>query len=658
MRHSRLCNAERYPVWLLSLVAALSLPALVTQAARGDFQPNVKPVLDVRRAPGEIKIDGKLDDPGWAGVARATNFVETWPGDNVAPEIGHEAWMTYDDDNLYFAILVEDDPADIRASLRDRDEIWRDDYVGLIFDTYGSGAWAYELFINPIGVQMDLRWTPTGEDMGFDVVFESEGRITEDGWHVEVAVPFKSLRFPNRDVQEWRGTFWHNQPRESRNRYSWVSSSRDNPCWTCEWGTFRGIEGVSAGGALGFLPSVTAFDAAELSDPDDPSSGLKNVQTDAEFGLGARYGISSSYSLEGTYNPDFSQVESDAAQIDVNTTFALFFPERRPFFQEGSDLYRSAINSIYTRSINNPQWAGKLIGRTPSMSVGVLSAQDEDSPVILPFEERSEFLLNGRSWSNIARARQALYSDSYVGGLFTDRRYDRSGSNTVFGADTMLRFLGNYQFEGQLLASHTEEMDDPELSEEIGDGTFEHGKYTEALDGESYWGHAAYLSVERHARHWNWDLDYWRYSPTFRADNGFVTQNNSQRLIFVTAYDVQPDNRWLDSFGPSVMVARVWNIEGLRKDEWIRPELDFQFKGQTFVELGYLYSNELFKGVQLEDIQRWSAVVETHFSEHLNGGIFYENGDIVARNEDPVLLGKGANFQIWGLIKLFDRISI
>lgn len=652
------CRSHR----LTSLAAvpwvALAAAGLCSAPGRADFQPNVKPQLEIRPAGGEIRVDGLLDDPGWSGAARATNFVETWPGDNVQPSIGHEAWMTYDEDHLYFAILVEDDPSQIRASLRDRDEIWRDDYVGLILDTYGTGAWAYELFINPVGVQMDLRWTPTGEDMGFDVVFASEATVTATGWQVEVGVPFKSLRFPDRDVQEWRGTFWHNQPRESRNRYSWASSSRDNPCWSCEWGTFHGIEGVSSGGALDLLPSVTALDAAELSQEGDPDSGLRNVETTAEFGLGARYGISSSYSLEGTYNPDFSQVESDAAQIDVNTTFALFFPERRPFFQEGSDLYRTYITAVYTRSVNNPQWAGKLTGRTQRTSVGVLFAQDEDSPVILPFEERSEFLLNGRSWSNIARARRTLYADSYLGGVFTDRRYQGGGSNTVFGADTMMRFWEKYRFEGQVLASHTREIDDPVLSEDLGEGTFDNGRYTDALDGESFWGHAAYGAVKRSARHWNWDLNYTRTNATFRADNGFVTQNDNQRAIFVTAYDMQPDNRWLDSLGPSVMFARVWNTNGVRKDEWIRPEFDFQFKGQTFVEVGFLTSNELFRGVHLNGIQRWSAVLETYLSEHLNGGAYYESGDMVARNEDPVLLGKGTNFQVWGLLKLFSRVSI
>jgi len=339
---------HRYSI-IAGLVTAL-LPGCFA-AASAEFEPNTLPELQVRRSVGAIEIDGKLDDAGWAGAARATNWSETWPGDNVEPEIGHEAWMTYDDENLYFCFIVTEDPSQVRASLRDRDEVWRDDYVGLILDTYGTGAWAYELFVNPRGVQMDLRWTPNGEDMGFDVVWESEGRMTDTGWQVEVRIPLRSMRFPDKAVQEWRATFWHNRPRESRLRYSWAAGDRDNPCWPCTWGTIKGIENVSGGGSIAVLPSVTAFDARGLDDPGDPNSDFKHQDSNIEFGIGARYAISSSYAAEATINPDFSQVESDVAQIDANTTFALFFPERRPFFQEGSDLYDSYINAIYTRSM-------------------------------------------------------------------------------------------------------------------------------------------------------------------------------------------------------------------------------------------------------------------------------------------------------------------
>jgi hypothetical protein len=630
---------------------------LAAVPAVAQFQPNVLPELEIARTVGEIEIDGRLDDAGWAGAARALNWSETWPGDNVEPEIGHEAWIAYDDDALYVAWIVTEDPSNVRASLRDRDEVSRDDFVGLILDTYGSGAWAYELFVNPKGVQMDLRWTPNGEDMGFDVIWETEGRMTDTGWIVEARIPFRSLRFPDNDVQEWRATFWHNRPRESRFRYSWAASDRDDPCWPCQFGTLTGIENVTGGGSIALLPSVTGYTIDGLEDQSDPSSDFGHRDSELEIGVGARYAISSSFSAEATLNPDFSQVESDAAQIDANTTFALFFPERRPFFQEGSDLYDSWLNAIYTRSINDPLWASKLTGRTERTSTGFLIAQDEVSPIILPFEERSTFIAGERSWSAIGRSRYSFGESAFAGALGTFRALEGGGYNVVYGADSMLRFWNNFQLEGQLLVSHTEEspLGDPDGSL---DGTFDDGRYTEALDGETFTGTAAYVSLEYTARNLASDFDYRWTGPTFRADNGFITQNDNQRAIWWVRPSIQPDNWLLDDASIFGMVGRVWNSRGTKKDEWIRPELNFQFKSQTSLSGGYLWSNELFGGEQIDGIERWDIQINTRPVQVFDLWANYEQGKSVVRNADPPRLGNGKGFRAGVTVQPVSRFSI
>ena len=645
------------------------------------FEPNVLPEMTVTRAAGPIVLDGHLDDAGWTGAARVDHFQETYPEYNVAPEIGLSARMTYDDEMLYFAIVATEDPSTIRASMRDRDDIFRDDYVGLIVDTYATGAWAYEFFVNPFGIQNDLRWTPTGEDSGFDVVWKSEARITATGWQAAVAIPFRSLRFPERVEQEWRATFWYNRARASRERYSWSAADRDDPCWPCTWGTIRGIGGVSSGGAIELLPSLTGYRVDGLADRADPRSDFGELESDAELSLGARWGLSSSTSLEATYNPDFSQVESDAAQIDANTTFALFFPERRPFFQEGSDLYRSSINAVYTRSINDPLWAGKLTARPGRTSAGLLFGRDENSPIVVPSEERSAILPGGRSTSVIGRGRFTREDGSFAGALGTLRVLDDGGRNAVFGADGMLRLTNTLQVEGQLLLSHTEELDAPGLG--VSDGrdpfairdvegnviterTFKIGDevYTERLDGESFWGHAAHLSVERLTRFWDVDLDYWRTSQSFRADNGFITQNDNQRVSLINSGTIEVNNAVVDQVRPFLMVARVWNIDGQRKDEWIRPELNLDLTAQTGVEAGVLFSNEWFDGEELRGIYRWNAEVSTRPNQYFDIDLEYERGDFVARRARPVRLADG---QVFGASMTFrsplewaylDRLTI
>ncbi len=653
---------------LAPLLCSCVLVLALAPAATAQFVPSVRPQLAVARTTDSIAIDGELDDAGWRDVRRAVNWQQTRPGYNHEPDFDVQAWMTYDDEHLYFAIVVSgDDPRSLRASRRDRDAIWSDDYVGLILDTYGTGAWAYELFVNPFGIQGDLRWTPSDEDMGFDLIWQTEGKITADGWQVEAAIPFRSLRFPDRPAQEWRATFWYNRPRESRERYSWSAADRDNPCWPCTWGTITGIENVSGGGALEILPSLTGFTAAGLTDRSDPASRFEEFESDADFGLGLRYGISSSYAVEGTFNPDFSQVESDAAQIDANTTFALFFPERRPFFQEGSDLFSSAVNAVYTRSINNPVWAAKLTGRTQKSSVALLAARDEDSPLILPFEERSAIFSRGSSTSVVARARRALHEDSFVGALGTFRTLEGGGDNAVLGADGMVRFLGNYRIEGQFLFSATEELDDPDFARDVFVDPdtdellrFGHGQdtYTALLDGESFDGYASYLSLEYNARFVSWDVDWWRTSPTFRADNGFVTQNDNERVSLTSNGSIQIDNAWLDEINPFLMIARVWNFDGQRKDEWIRPELSIAFKGQTTLSGGYLTSDEAFRGRQQNGIQRWDLNLNSSFSHFVSGGVSYEQGDFVARRAEIARLGNGRRFEVGLDLRPTERLSI
>jgi hypothetical protein len=573
--------------------------------------------------------------------------------------VDSEVWVTYDDEHLYLAFVArDDDPAGIRYSLTDRDEIFRDDYFGIILDTYGNAAWAYEFFVNPLGIQGDLRWTPNGEDGNFDLVWHSRGRITGTGYQVEVAIPFSSLRFPDRPLQRWRATFWRDHPRDSRRRYSWAVMDRDNPCWPCNFGTLTGIRDVSPGSNLDLLPSVLGQQSSELRDFDDPESGLDHDRVDGQFSLNARYALSNSMSAEGTLNPDFSQVESDAAQVDVNTTFALVFPEQRPFFLDGRDLFETWIPAVYTRSINNPAGAVKLIGRMNTSSVAYLGGYDETSPVVLPFEERSRFVAGEGSFSNILRFKQTFLEDSHIGVMGTDRRREGGGSGSTAGLDGVLR-RGNYRFEWQMVASYTEEPDDTLATSGFNNVTFDDGAHTVGFDGESYPGHAVYASLERGARHWNFDFDYWEYSPTFRADNGIVTANDSREATFWTGYEFQTDTRLLDLVFPNVQVRRKWNFRDQVKRESLIPELIFRLKSQT--ELGFTWTTgaERFREVDFEGIQSASGWVDTRFSRILQGGFWIDAGDRIARNEDPAPVpGDGFDAEIWSTIRPTSRLVI
>ena len=638
--------------------------ALTEEPAKNDtvvFKPNEKPTLEIPRAAGAIIIDGKMDDPGWLGAAKAENFSETFPEEKGKPRVNMHVLVTYDDTNFYMAFFVEDDPGKIRASLRDRDEMWQDDYVGILLDTYGDASNAFFIFSNPLGIQGDSRFSSSGgEDDSYDLIYQSAGRITESGYQVEMAIPFRSLRFPDREEQTWRATFWITHPRDSRRTYSWAAMDRDNACFLCQYGTLTGIRGIRPGKKAEFLPSIVGNQAGELRNSDDPTKGFNNQKIHGDVGLGVKYSFSSNLTADLALNPDFSQVESDVAQIDVNSTFALFFPERRPFFQEGSDLFDTWINAVYTRSINNPIAAGKLTGTFNKTNLAYIGGVDENTPFILPFEEQSEiFNTSLRSTSNIFRVKQSLYGNSHIGALLTDRRVKGGSSGSVFGLDGQFQFFKRYRLELQYVMSRTKELDDPGLSAQIADTTFDAGKHTTILDGESYWGNAIYASLERDARFWNFDFDYWEYSPTFRADNGFETGNNLRRTTFWTGLNFwQKNSKIFDRISPSISFGRIWNFDGIRKERWIQPQLSISMKAQTSVWLSYMWNPERFAGTDFSGIQRFMLNVNSNFSDPVRLGFFASKGRRIRRSFSDPSLGESTTLEVWATIKPSQRFVI
>lgn len=635
----------------LCLMPAISLADI-------SFQANIKPVLSIPKVDDPIKIDGKLDDPAWQTAAVAGNFSEHQPGDNTRPPVNTIALVTYDDNNFYMAFIAYDDPKTIRASLRDRDDAWQDDDVGIILDTYADGSWAYEIFVNPIGVQGDLRWSNNNEDMSFDIVYQAAGAITDSGYQVEIAVPFKSLRFPDKPIQTWHATFWRNRPRGSREQYSWAAIDKNNPCFPCSFGTLTGIENVKPGRDFEFLPSITGFQSASLRNPDSSDSGLKYGKIDGRLSLGIRYPLSSSASIEATYKPDFSQVESDVTQIDVNSTFALFYPEHRPFFQEGADLFDTPFSAVYSRSINDPEVAAKVVGRMNRFSFAYLGARDQSSPIILPFEERDTVFVAGKSTSNIVRIKRTILDDSFVGALFTTRSLDADGLGSLCGLDGRIRFLKNYSLKYQMLLSHTKEPNDTMLTAGFSQRVFDFGRHTTTFDGESFWGNAGFVGFGRDAKYWGFNLSYSEKNATFRADNGFETGNDRRQAELWNGVSFYPNNKIVDNFTPNFDIARVWNSAGTRKDEWFVPEFDAQLKGQTHITTSYVWSNERFHDIDFGRIHRWEISITSNFSDPVIASIDISHGRFIARNLDIPVLGRGTNITASTTLKPCSQFSI
>ncbi|UCC43005.1 MAG: carbohydrate binding family 9 domain-containing protein, partial [Candidatus Zixiibacteriota bacterium] len=439
---------------LLPLIVALLLGGIAI--ADDDWKPVFNPTMSTVRTSGPIKIDGDLSDPGWQGVGQVTNFVERFPGENTRPEVETKALITYNDEYLYVGFICYDDPSQIRATMCQRDQFNGDDAVRFMVDTYGEASIGYEFLVNPYGVQKDRLHSAQGGGTGYDLIWESAATITSTGYQVEIAVPFRSIRFPGTDTQVWKVDFQRNRPRDSYYTYSWAANDRNEQCYMCKWGTVTGIADVYPGKGLEILPTMVGDQFGELPNWSTDSS-FRNENPDAEVSLGGKYSISSGMTLETYYNPDFSQIEADAAQIDVNSTIALFFPERRPFFQEGTDLFNTLFNSFYTRTVYDPLFAAKLTSRTDRNSMAFITAVDERSPYTVPLEEGGNTFDVGKSYVNMLRGKRAFTNGSEIGFMLTDRRFEGGGSGSIATVDGRIRLSRTYSIIGQFVAGHTTE---------------------------------------------------------------------------------------------------------------------------------------------------------------------------------------------------------
>jgi len=640
------------------IVIMFSLIVLyATASANLDFEPIYKPTAAVTRAADNIKIDGILTDRAWADAVTLDKFVERSPGDNVKPLVDTKVMLTYDEDNLYVGFVCYDDPSNLRTTMCQRDQFDGDDAVCVMLDTYGDATWAYKLFVNPYGVQKDWLWTNiVGDDSGFDMIWNSAARITESGYQVEIAVPFASIRFPNKDVQNWKMDFWRNHPRDSYHQYSWAAYDRNEQCDPCQWGTIEGIRDVRPGKGIEILPSLIATQAGSVTNAYDPELSFDNDNLDGEISLGGKYSINSDITVEATFNPDFSQIEADATQIDVNTPVALYFPERRPFFQEGQDIFRTLFNSFYTRTINDPQFAAKMTGRSGKYRFGFVSAVDENSYYIIPLEESSVGPFNvGKSYVNIFRAMRAFGEGSQLGFQINDRRYESGGYNTVLALDQRLRLSRTYAIDGQYIATVTKEANNPDLyfnSRSMGDKI-----NTIGFDGESFTGYGFITRLRRNSRHWNFFVDYNQVDKAYRTQTGYDPWVNYRNFSIWNGYNIFFEEGFFERITPQVYTETRWNFDGTRKWTHLNMSLENRIRiAQTYLSLSYNMGDELWRNTEFDNLWEVSANLNSTLNSQI--GIYLD----LHRGVGPALnvfeKGNEYSYSIGVNFKPIDRILI
>ncbi|HYO99352.1 MAG TPA: DUF5916 domain-containing protein, partial [Pyrinomonadaceae bacterium] len=347
-------------------------------------------------------IDGKLDDAVWKQARVLKDFYQTEPGDNIAPSQPTEAFIGYDSKFLYIAFHAYDEPSKIRANVAKRDGIFDDDYVGFFLDTFNDQRRAFEMDFNPLGIQADAIFTENqGEDFSFDLVMESKGMITSDGYTVEVAIPFKSLRYEAGKGKLWGAHFFRRIKRFNNEFNSWMPTSRDVQGYLNQAGKLTGFEGISTERTLEMVPSLTLSQTGKRvrgfpppADARTTAAGivpdrLVNKPVEFDFGVTTKFGITPTVTLDFAYNPDFAQVEADQTVVTANQRFPIFFQEKRPFFLEGKEIFDTASTVVHTRALVDPDYAVKLTGKRGRNTFGIILASD-NAPGNFSEEERDE----------------------------------------------------------------------------------------------------------------------------------------------------------------------------------------------------------------------------------------------------------------------------
>lgn len=590
-------------------------------------------------APAPPKIDGAIGEDEWDGAVKVELGYQIQPGDNTPASERTEVYLTYDREHLYVAFRAFDSaPQALRARVTRRDDVFNDDYVALYLDTYNDKQRAYAFYFNPLGIQADGLYAERqsglattsfeqASDLTFDAILESRGAITPDGYVVEAAIPFKSLRFKTDGgwglhVQRWIA--------RRAELTSWQPFRRDTSGLLIQQGRLTGLADVFAGRTLDIIPTITASLNGEREPAALPGgeARLNNVRK-MDPGLTINWALAPNVVLSAAINPDFSQVEADVPQLQVNQRFPLFFPEKRPFFLEGTEIFQpaqssaSSLNLVDTRRIVDPDWGVKLTAKAGRYSIGLLSAADRAPGLLL---EPGDKDFGDSAYFNIARVKRDVLKDSAVGLTFTNRRFAGS-SNTVLAGDGVVHFSRSNIIAFQLIGTRTSEG---------GEG------------GAKRQGAASFLRYTYDGERWKTTFLDTRISKDYEALAGFTRRTGFQRQFGRVIYDYRPEGeskRWFVAIRPFVVGAVLRTSEGLLDETFIDQGVDIvlprgisfsafnSFDRESFVgrELSYQYYGGSFS------VERFKRITFSG-SLYLGGGLnFVPDNFVVGRRRDASL---------------------
>ena len=595
------------------------------------------------------RIDGQLDDAIWQRAAVITEFVQRSPVEGAPATEDTEVYIAFDSTHLYIAMYAHySNPGMVRASRVDRDRAsFSDDTISVYFDTFLDQQRAFVFTLNGYGVQGDsllgggrggggrgggFRGGPSGGtpsgDRSWDVLFDSSGTPVDDGWTAEMAIPFKSLRYPSSDTHRW-GFQIARSIRGKDETVVWSPVSRDVSGFMPQMGLLDGLRGLSTSRNFEILPTVTAIQAGSLDTSTGTGRGQFGEERQPEGGLNFKYGLTPNLTLDFTYNPDFSQIESDRPQIEVNRRFPLFFSELRPFFLEGQEVFdmRGPVNLIHTRTIVDPRYGAKLTGKIGKTTLGVLVANDEapgnvDDPADQAFGRTAN--------SVIGRVRYDLYSESHIGAVVTDREF----------LDSYSRLVG---IDGRFRLNPTTSADFMAISSQH-----------RALDGTESSGPMFDLGLRHNGRNLSYSVSGYSLDPEFDTEVGFVRRRDIRRVSTSVSYRWWPES-WIINWGPSLNHSRNWNFDDVLEDTSTRLRLNASFAKSIRLTGSVRREMERFGGVDFFK-DRYSVTGNVGTSRVISFGGGFNWGQQVRFSDTP-FLGDSTSGNMFVSLRPFSRLQ-
>ncbi|MBL8207343.1 MAG: carbohydrate binding family 9 domain-containing protein [Blastocatellia bacterium] len=562
-----------------------SLIIMLGCAAVGVSQTTHHAPITLGKLTAPPKIDGVMNESEWSGASKAELNFQIEPGENITASEKTEVWLAADHATLYIAFHAYDsDPSAIRARVSKRDDINDDDLVVLLIDTFNDRQRAYRFTFNPFGIQQDGVFTEQTVDESWDAQYESKGQLAKDGFIVEAAIPFQSIRFRAGKDAKW-GLHLRRVIARKAERTSWQPVRREVNSLLLQMGELSGLADVYTGRTLDIIPtligSVTSEREAIPITPQRPEGVRNNTVNKLDPGLTAIYSMTPTLTLAATINPDFSQVEADVPQINTNQRFALFYPERRPFFLEGIDVFEPTFTKgfklLNTRTIVDPDWGLKLTGKLERNAIGVLIASDRAPGLQVPANDPN---FGQNALVTVARWQRSFGQDSAVGGFFSDRRFGNA-SNTVLAGETRVRVSKAANVGFQLVRTRT---------------TDQHS------NTQSDW--AANTRFTNYGRHWRIFLNDEYVGANYAAQAGFIQRRGYHQQYadigrVFWAKEGTKLNKWLVNVWPYVFMQRSKQPDGSPEVEYVNPAVDVQFQRNIALTFYHSRDREGFAGKQL-----------------------------------------------------------